>query len=1032
MGRTRMVELTEKLLMDAGGWEAMKEARSLYDAGRVLEAAYEPPVLAGLVRGAEGNFRAGLRVVSRTNMENTCPCPASRRRGLVCAHSLAVGVAVIRGLKKDEVPAPATEKIGATSMPAGPAGDPNFAPDAEGPEAMLHVILPPNFTAAWDKKSVMVVFEVETAGQRKPLGALDATKRYRASEADMRLVARLRAFADGKLPAMVMLTQAQFAELLGALAGNPRVTFGKTQPVKIEGQGNRDTLRIERMEDGGLRVAHVPADGALLIAGNAVWLRDRGTFIAVAPGLPAAYFTVFERPISIPAGAADAFIERELATLANFFEIEGDVAPGAPAELPVPRFAARVEGSLNFLTARVEAVYGDRRVTLDGTGAALARFARNRAAEQSALERLRACGFSGPDGKGELTLKGEQRILAFFASVLPRLERDWKVEIGERFQHVTREVERIKPRLEIRSSGEQWFDLSYELAATGGERFSGADIARLLQGGQSHVRRKNGKLAVFDPGLLDEFERLLRESNPQQSQAGVYRLDRREAGALDAFATENGLPVAGETRWRDWACAARNLERLMPVPLGSLDTVLRDYQKHGVYWLHFLAQNGFGGILADEMGLGKTLQALAFIRTLRGQGPSLVVCPSSLIFNWRAESSKWTPELRVLTLEGAHRAEDFHKIERSDLVITSYPLLRRDAENYRSQQFGAVILDEAQHIKNPDSQNAQSASALNAAHRFVLTGTPVENSVRDIWSLMNFLMPGYLGTRADFREGYEKAIQSGSDGPEQKRLTRRIRPFLLRRTKESVATEIPEKLEQIAYCTMTAAQSDVYNQLANAARSQLSELSGYTDRNKARMLMLTALLRLRQAACDIRLLGIEQQPSDSDASAKLELLEELLSEALDGGHRVLIFSQFVSMLSFIRSRLDNLGVRHCYLDGQTRDRGAEVARFQAGDVPVFLISLRAGGTGLNLTAADTVIHFDPWWNPSVEAQATDRAHRIGQKRIVTSYKLISRGTIEEGIINLQAKKRAVIAATLEGEQSLMEALSMEEIRGLLE
>jgi superfamily II DNA or RNA helicase len=1026
-----MVELTEKLLMEAGGWEAMKEARSLYEAGRVIEATYVPPVLAGLVRGAEGNFRAGLRVLSRTDMENVCTCAVSRRRGLVCAHSLAVGVAVIRGLKKDEAPA-AAAKSGAANVEVESADDPNFAPDEDGPEAALHVILPPNFATAWEKKSVMVVFEIESAGQRKPLGALDATKRFRASEADVRLATQLRKFADGKLPAMVMLTRAQFAELLGVLAGNPRVTSGKAQPARIEGQGNPDTLRIERIEDGGLRVAHVPVDGTLLLAGNAAWRLDRATFSPVAPGLPAAYFAVFERPIHIPADAADVFVERELPVLANFFEIEGDVAPGAPAELPVPRFAARFEGSLNFLTARVEAVYGDRRVTLDATGAALARFARNRAAEQSAMERLRACGFSGPDGKGELTLKGEQRILAFFASVLPRLEREWTVEVGERFQHVTRDVERIEPRLEIRSSGEQWFDLSYELGTTGGERFSGADIARLLQGGQSHVRRKNGKLAVFDPSLLDEFEQLLRDSDPRQSQAGVYRLDRRQAGALDAFTADNGLPIAGETRWRDWAGAARNLDRLTPVPLGSLDATLRDYQKHGVYWLHFLAQNGFGGILADEMGLGKTLQALAFIRTLAGQGPSLVVCPASLIFNWRAEAAKWTPELRVLALDGPDRAGDFHKIEKSDLVITSYPLLRRDVDAYRGHEFGAVILDEAQHIKNPDSQNAQSASALAAKHRFVLTGTPVENSVRDIWSLMNFLMPGYLGARVDFRERYENAIQGRPDQPEQQRLTRRIRPFLLRRTKQDVAKEIPDKLEQIAYCELTDVQMQIYTQLASATKQQFSESAGQKDKNKARMVMLTALLRLRQAACDARLLGLECPPSESAASAKLDLLEELLSEALDGGHQVLVFSQFVTMLGFIRSRLDALGIGYCYLDGQTRDRAAQVGRFQSGAAPVFLISLKAGGTGLNLTAADTVVHFDPWWNPAVEAQATDRAHRIGQRRAVTSYKLIARDTVEEKILNLQAKKRTLIAATLESEQPLMSELSMAEIQGLLE
>ncbi len=1025
-----MIELTEKLLMEGGGWEAMKEARAMYAAGKVIDAAYVPPLLAGRVRGADAEFRAGLRVLSRTDMENLCTCTASKRRGLICAHSLAVGVAVIRGPKNAEPPAAVVESAAASSG-AEPAVDANFATDADGSEAALHVILPPNFAAAWEKKSVMIVCEAEVNGARKPLGALDKTKRFRANEADVRLVRRLRAFADGKLPAMVMLSREQCAELLGTLKGHPRVTFGKTLPARIEGQGNRDTLRIERAADGALRVMHVPADGVLLLAGNAAWRLDDAKFTPIAAGLPAAYLAVLERAIHIPADAADGFTVRELPMLAGFFEIEGDVAPGAPEGLPVPAFAATFEGSLNFLTARIEAVYGDQRVRLDATGAALAKFARNRSIEQAALERLRASGFAGPDGQGELTLRGEQRILAFFAAALPRLQREWKVNVGERFGFVTRDVERVEPRLEIRSSGEEWFELSYELSTAGGERFSGADIARLLQSGQSHVRRKNGKLAVFDTGLLDEFEQVLRDSNPRQAQAGVYRLDRREAGALDAFTSENGITVTGETRWRDWAGAKRSLEHLTPVPLGSLEKTLRNYQKYGVYWLNFLAKNGFGGILADEMGLGKTLQALAFIRTLAGQGPSLVVCPSSLIFNWRAEAVKWTPELQILTLDGPRRSEAFKMIKESDLVITSFPLLRRDSGAYNDTVFNAVILDEAQHIKNPDSQNAQAATALKSRHRFVLTGTPVENSVQDIWSLMHFLMPGYLGTRVAFRERYENTIQRQPGGTEQQRLTRRIRPFLLRRTKKLVAKEIPDKLEQVTYCELTNNQKKIYTQLATLTKQQISELSGQKDRNKARMLMLTALLRLRQAACDARLLGMEDPPVEADASAKLDLLEELLSESLDGGHRVLVFSQFVTMLGYIRSRLERMGVKFCYLDGQSRDRAAQVGEFQKGVIPVFLISLKAGGTGLNLTAADTVIHFDPWWNPAVEAQATDRAHRIGQKRVVTSYKLIARDTVEEKILNLQAKKRSVITATLESEQPLMEGLSMNEIQDLL-
>jgi len=469
---------------------------------------------------------------------------------------------------------------------------------------------------------------------------------------------------------------------------------------------------------------------------------------------------------------------------------------------------------------------------------------------------------------------------------------------------------------------------------------------------------------------------------------------------------------------------------LTPPPLGSLEEVLRAYQKQGVAWLALLARQGAGGILADEMGLGKTLQALAWLRSLGGR--SLIVCPSSLVFNWQREAARFTPDLRVVAIEGTDRHKLFGApLGEANLVITSYPLLRRDAERYRDVEFAAAILDEAQHIKNPESQNAQSAGAIRARHRFVLTGTPVENSVRDIWSLMHFLMPGYLGSQKDFKERFEKQIESEPGGSAHRRLIKRLRPFVLRRTKREVIEELPEKLEQIAFCELTEKQRQIYSELMSATRKQVAELAGGKDQNKSRMLMLTALLRLRQACCDVRLLGVEEAETAA-ASAKVELLLELLGEAVDGGHRVLIFSQFVSMLTLLRDALTGAGIEFCYLDGQTKDRAAEVDRFQAGNTPAFLISLKAGGVGLNLTAADTVVHFDPWWNPAVEAQATDRAHRIGQQRVVTSYKLIARGTVEEKILALQQRKRAVIDATLESEQPLMEGLSMDEIAEMLE
>lgn len=1022
-----MIQLSEKMLADAGGWQAMKEARGILAAGRVLEAKYEPPHLVGRVKGGDVEYRSGLKIESKIEIENTCTCIDSRKRGLVCAHSLAVGLAMIKGLPAAAAP---------VSTPVAPKPEPAVGPFStdEGDPCALNVILPPNFMPAWDRGSVMVVIECESAGKRKPLTTPPAGKKYRVSEADLRLGQKLFALSDGKLSGMITCKREEFLALLAESAGHPRITFGKSQTVVVSKDSFAPVLTAESKSDGALSLKVAPVPGLLWADSAAPWRLQGTQFQPVADGLPAAYRRVLIEPVTIPEPAAGAFLQNEMPGLAKFFEVQSSasVVAKSEAERPVAKFAVYIEGSLNHLTAKLSATYGDRRVTLDSSGAALARFARDRQAEHVALEKLRSFGFSGPDSNGELVLKGEQRTLNFFAQGLPKLQRDWTVTIGERFEHVTRNVERVTPKLEIVSSGEQWFDLRYELTTPGGDRFSGSEITRLLQAGQSHVKRANGKVAVFDPGMLDEFEHLLRDSDPKQVQAGVYRLDRRQAGSLDAFTSEAGLNVGGTPSWREWVSRSGNLEKLRPIPLGSLESVLRCYQKHGASWLHFLAQNGLGGILADEMGLGKTIQTLAFLRTLKGKGPSLIVCPSSLVFNWKAEATKWTPDLKVVALEGGKRSVHFAGIGQADLVITSYPLLQRDLMNYGRLEFAAAVLDEAQRIKNPDTQTAKAAMGIRAKHRFALTGTPVENSVRDLWSVMNFLLPGYLGSRNDFKERFEKPIQNDPAGPEAGRLKRRIRPFLLRRLKSSVATELPGKLQQVSYCELTDAQRSLYTQVASSVKRQVADLAGETNAGKARMTMLTGLLRLRQAACDLRLLSLENPPDDSEASGKVELLRELIEEAQEGEHRVLIFSQFVKMLKVIRDTLDRDGISYCYLDGQSQDRAEQVQTFQKGETPVFLISLKAGGTGLNLTAADTVIHFDPWWNPAVEDQATDRAHRIGQTKIVTSYKLIARDTVEEKILNLQAKKRAMAAAAIQDEEPLMEGLSMDEIRNLLD
>jgi SNF2 family DNA or RNA helicase len=534
---------------------------------------------------------------------------------------------------------------------------------------------------------------------------------------------------------------------------------------------------------------------------------------------------------------------------------------------------------------------------------------------------------------------------------------------------------------------------------------------------------------------VEELQEVLLDCAPQQNAAG-YRLNNAQAGFLEATLRQHDdWKVQAPNAWRDRAAKQSGEAKLDCPSLGDLENVLRPYQRQGVAWLSFLRENGFGGILADEMGLGKTLQALAFLRFVRQQNPDaapmLIVCPTSLVFNWLAEAKKFTPELSVLALHGPERHVLFDQIQRSDIVVTSYALIRRDAEKYREFEFDTAVLDEAQHIKNRQTQNAQAVKAVKSKHRLVLTGTPLENSVLDLWSIFDFLMPGYLGSAKDFRERYELPIAKEKNAEAQSRLARRLRPFMLRRLKRDVAKDLPAKLEQVSFCELTPDQRGVYQQVIEASRKEVLDAVGAQGLAKSRMVVLSALLRLRQICCDLRLLKLENV-KPANASGKLDLFSELLEEVIDGGHRVLVFSQFVSMLTLLKERLAEEGIEYCYLDGSTTDRGAVVEQFQQNaSIPVFLISLKAGGVGLNLTGADTVIHFDPWWNPAVEDQATDRAHRIGQTKVVTSYKLITRDTVEEKILTLQNRKREIIQATIGVEEEFAAALNWDEIQELL-
>jgi superfamily II DNA or RNA helicase len=447
----------------------------------------------------------------------------------------------------------------------------------------------------------------------------------------------------------------------------------------------------------------------------------------------------------------------------------------------------------------------------------------------------------------------------------------------------------------------------------------------------------------------------------------------------------------------------------LPAPAGFRAT-LRPYQEEGLGWLQFLRRHGLGGILADDMGLGKTVQTLAHLALEKQEGrlrkPSLIVAPVSTLGNWQQEVQRFAPDLSVLLLHGSRRREAFPLIPKVDVVITGYSLLQLDSEVLLAQDYYLIILDEAQTIKNPRAKVTGMARALRAEHRLALTGTPVENHLGELWSLFDCVQPGLLRDERNFQRHYRTPIEKDGNRSRAQALAQRLAPFLLRRTKDAVAKDLPPKTEIVETLAFEDRQRDFYDGIRLASHRRIQEVVRQQGLARSQITILDALLKLRQACCDPRLLGVSVGNTDVP-SAKLEWLASVLPELIAEGRRVLVFSQFTSMLRLIETAVTALGIQYCLLTGETQNRTDVIARFQAGDVPLFLISLKAGGTGLNLTAADTVIHYDPWWNPAVEAQATDRAHRIGQDKPVFVYKLIAKDTVEERIMQLQADKHAL-------------------------
>ncbi len=639
-------------------------------------------------------------------------------------------------------------------------------------------------------------------------------------------------------------------------------------------------------------------------------------------------------------------------------------------------------------------------------------------------------------------LFGDMKLYTFLLTVLPELQDLASIYYSDRFGNLRiKRLESIKLSASLRPNTDL---LALDIE---GLNYSPEDLSRILgayREKRRYVRLRDGEFLSLDPELEDPTLDILAEAERWGGSwdEQTLILPKYRAVPLQQMLTEEpGIQADVDESLNILAANLEEPDRLeFSLPEG-LNATLRPYQVAGFRWLCLMDYYGFGGILADDMGLGKTLQALTYILHKKEEAiasgrkplPTLVVAPTSLIYNWQDEAKKFTPSLEVMVIEGAkeNRVSSIARIEDVDIAILSYTVMRQDIEELEAYRFSACFLDEAQYIKNPRTQTAKAVKKIGADRHLALTGTPIENSLSELWSIFDFLMPGYLFSHSEFHESFALPISRAEEGDSEasEELRKLVRPFILRRMKKHVLRELPDKIESILRCDMTDEQQKIYMAYIAQARDSLEEMVETRGFERSQIQILALLTRLRQISCHPSLFLQDY----TGGSGKLDALEEHLENLLSSSHRVLLFSQFTSMLDIIRKQQEAAGRKIFYIDGQipARERLEQVERFNSGEGELFLISLKAGGTGLNLTGADTVIHFDPWWNPAVEQQATDRAHRIGQREVVQIFRMVSRGTIEEKIIRLQEQKSLLVDQVITPGDNVLKQMNLGEIRDLL-
>lgn len=963
-----MPNLDEASLRKAAAWQDFKEAQGLNQTGAVISSESTPDGYHGTLKIGTRTYRTSVVARTPTWFDAKCPCPRNQREGAFCPHAIAVGLHLIAP------PKPVTSK----------ADTPKTTPtEIQVPELAWKIRL----QGPW-----------QTNLQKGQAAICLSSSDHSPTPADRRITAWLISQKQTSNPPIQLALKGKILSDFLILARNHPDISSPDGNLAIE---TRTQLRIADCTRSGETIQLTPVTdmGTDIISkiGDAFWNVSPTSIALIGNGeLPPALLPILNSlAAGKPASIEIPVFLRELDPIQSLIDFSAsDWFESLQFISAKPALQLTLSGSDSRLQATFHTSYSQALPTLDKNRLISRNFQAETLAKQQISRLLK------PLSETSYELTQPDQIRTFLTRQLHKLPSDWQVEISPSIQKLASSYQFISPKIEILSSSVDSLDFNLSYHNEAGETIPAAEIRRLLRSKNSP---SNQRIILSDDieNLIDPlFEELdiQQENGCFTSKLASAEIIRELANSLRQSTFINKSEICSQV-----------------IHNHQLEATLRPYQIQGFSWLVERLSKFSGALLADDMGLGKTLQTIAciehFFSTYSQPSPALIVVTTSLLGNWKSEFERFAPGRRVITLHGAQRDGLREKIEPTDVVLTTYATLARDLAWHLRQTYSLAVIDEASLIRNPDTDHSKAVAKINARFRLALTGTPVENSARDLWSIFRFIQPGWLGSRKDFQDRYETPLKAPETHARTATLLKlKTSPFTLRRTKSEVAPDLPSKILIDEFCELSRDQESTYREIQKQGLRLIDEIRSSGQTAAARMQQLTTLLRLRQSCCDLALFDSEKLSAlpIPRRSAKLERLLDIAESSIAAGSRILVFSQFQKQLVEIGKALDEIGITSIRLDGQTRDRQSLVDLFQSpAGPPVFLISLKAGGYGLNLTAADVVIHFDPWWNPAAEDQATDRAHRIGQTKPVTVFRLLTRNTVEEKVVRLQTTKKAL-------------------------